>query len=108
MNTLELKRGDTLDLLCTVQQDGQPLDITGWQIDCWVSAQGRVVHRFAGLVVDAAAGQYALRATPADTAQWPLGGLSADIRYTDSGGRVMTTRTFPVRVEERITAGAAP
>lgn len=103
MNTLEIKRGDTLDLLCTAQSEGVPLDITDWQIACWVRAADQVVHRFTGLIVDAALGQYQLQALAADTAQWPLGGLSADIRYTDAGGRVMTSATFPVRVIDAIT-----
>ena len=104
MNTLDIKRGDTLELLCSVQQDGQPLDITGWQIDCWVRGPAnQVVHRFVGDIVNAQAGEYALRATPEETAKWHQGGLSADIRYTDSTGRVMTTRTLPVQIHERIT-----
>ncbi len=105
MNTLELKRGDTLELHCAVLQEGQPVDITGWQIDCWVSASNnQVVHRFAGSIVNAPAGQYVLLATDQETASWPSGGMSADIRYVDGSGRVMTTRTIPVQVIERITA----
>lgn len=105
MNTVEIKRGDSLDLACVIQSDGVPLDITGWQIDCWVRAPGnRVVHRFTALITEAAGGSYQLQALPQETAHWPLGGLSADIRYTDAGGRVMTTATFPIQVLEAITA----
>ncbi len=104
MNTLEIKRGNTLELQCVLQQEGQPVDITGWQINCWLRAQGnQVVHQFAGEIVDGPAGQYTLLATAAETAQWPAGGMSADIRYQDTAGRVQTTRTIPVQVLEPIT-----
>lgn len=104
MSTLEIKRGDSLDLLCVVQQDGLPVDITGWRIDCWLSSPDKVVHRFEAVIVDAVAGKYALRASPSMTEKWPLGGMSTDIRYTDSAGGVMTTRTIAVQVIERITS----
>lgn len=104
MNTIDLKRGDTLDLLCVVQQEGLPLDIAGWLIACEVRAPGgALVHRFAAHIVDAQAGQYRLLATAGQTARWPLGGLSMDIRYTDAGGRVATTATVPVQVRQAIT-----
>ena len=105
MNTLEIKRGNTLDLDCVLQQDGQPVDITGWQLACWVRApNNQVVHQFAVVITDGATGKYALRASADETALWPLGGLSADIRYEDTSGRVQTTRTIPVQVVEPITS----
>lgn len=104
MNTITLKRGDSVDLLCTLQQGGQPIDLSGWQVDSWLRAPaGQLVHRFAAAVTDAAAGQFRLQAAPQDTARWPLGGLSADIRYVDAAGRVMHTATWPVQVQAAIT-----
>ena len=91
-SVIELKRGDTLDLGCTVQAEGVPLDITGWQIDCWVRAPGgRLVHRFAVEVTDPAQGEYSMAASSAETTAWPPGKLTADIRYADAAGRVMHT-----------------
>ncbi|RRD68675.1 hypothetical protein EII19_00655 [Comamonadaceae bacterium OH2310_COT-174] len=104
MNTIDIKRGSSIHWQCTVQQGGAPLDITGWQIDCQLRAPGgALVQQFAGVVTDALAGQFALRASAAETAAWPLGGLYADIRYTDAAGAVMHSATWPVRVEAAIT-----
>ena len=64
MNTIELKRGDTLELDCVLQDGGVPLDITGWQIDSWVRAPGRqIVHKFAAVITAPLAGRYLLPAT---------------------------------------------
>lgn len=105
MATLALKRGDTLELSCIVQQQGQPLDITGWQIDCWVRApDGRLAHRFAVALGDMAAGEYRLRASSAETAAWPVGQLTADIRYATPAGRVMHTCHITVQVLDAVTS----
>lgn len=101
MSTIELKRGDTLELDCVLQDGGVPLDITGWQIDSWVRAPGRqIVHKFAAVITAPLAGRYLLPATAAQTAKWPMGGLTMDIRYTDAGGRVFSTQSMPVQVLE--------
>lgn len=102
---IELKRGDTLDLDCTVQASGVPLDIAGWYIEsCVRRFDGAVLHRFAAQVADAPSGRYRLLADAATTAAWPAGAASMDIRYTDASGHVMTTRTVPVHIAEPITA----
>lgn len=104
MMTIDIKRGDSLHLPCTVQQSGQALDISGWRIDCWLRApSGQVVHQFAPVITDAAAGQYLLAATPQETARWPVGPLSADIRYTDASGHVQHTGTWHLRVGQAIS-----
>lgn len=105
MRLITLKRGDTLNLVCTVQQQGQPLDITGWQIDCWVRAPGgKLVHRLAVVIGNlAAAGTYLLSATSAETSGWPTGHLSADIRYADAAGCVMHTCDVSVQVLDAVT-----
>ncbi|MDO5289342.1 MAG: hypothetical protein Q4F13_06870 [Pseudomonadota bacterium] len=108
MSTIHVKRGSTLRLPCAVQQNGQAVDITGWQIDCWLRAPGKqVVYRFAPALTNAAAGQYELRASAQDTARWPIGPLSADIRYVNSAGQVLHTATWHLRVADAMT-GAHP
>ena len=105
MAILQIKRGDTLDLACVVQTcDGQPVDIGGWQIVCGLrDALGGWGVQIDATITDAAAGRYSLQATPVETATWPVGGLSADIRYTTASGHVMHTRTLPVHVLEPVT-----
>ena len=36
MSQIEIKRGDTLLLDCVVQGRSGPMDIAGWQIECWL------------------------------------------------------------------------
>lgn len=105
MLTLHIKRGDTLKLPCTVQDAGVAVDITGWHIQCWLrSAGGQLVHQFTPQVTDAPAGQYHLAATAQETSLWPVGPLSADIRYTDAQGTVQHTETWQLRVAQAISA----
>jgi hypothetical protein len=102
MNTIDIKRGDTLSLDCTLQQAGAPINLTGWQIASQVrGASGQLVHSFEATITAPAAGQY--RLGPVPTGQWPTGGLSMDIRYTDAAGAVFTTQTVPVQVQEAIS-----
>lgn len=99
MTTLTLKRGDTLDLSCALTLAGQPIDLTGWSIQCHVIAPGNVVvHQFAAVITDPLVGAYRLPAASADTRKWPIGGLNMDIRYIDPAGRVMTTETVALTV----------
>ena len=102
MNTIDVKRGDTLELQCTAQDRGVPIDLTGWQIDSHVRGpQGRLVHTFVATITAPTDGQYLLASAP--TTDWPLGGLTMDIRYTDSLGNVSHTETLPLQVQEAVT-----
>lgn len=104
MTTLDLKRGDTLCLDCKILRAGAALDISGWLIDCWLRRpDGNTVHRFAPMVLDAAGGHYRLLAPAAQTVRWPIGVLSMDIRYTDAGGYVTSTRTVSLRIADSIS-----
>lgn len=101
---LEIKRGDSLDLQCACAVDGTPVDLTGWGVACWLRGPaGEVVHEFVPVITDAPAGLFSLRATPAQTAAWPVGALTGDIQYTDASGRVMSTRTFTLPCLEDVT-----
>ena len=101
---LSLKPGGTLRLQCQLQTDGAGVSIDGWQIDCWLrDAAGRRVAALAVTPTDVASGRYELGAEPADTAGWPAGLLSGDIRYQDSSGRVMHTCTFTLALLDAVT-----
>jgi hypothetical protein len=102
MNTIDIKRGDTFSLDCSLQQAGVPVNLTGWQIASQVRGSGgQLVHDFAATITVPAAGQYRLGPVPTD--KWPPGGLSMDIRYTDAAGAVFTTQTIPIQVQGAIT-----
>jgi hypothetical protein len=101
---LTLKRGGTLRLHCQLQSGGAGVPVAGWQIDCWLrDAAGRRVAALAVTPTDVASGRYELGAEPADTAGWPAGLLSGDIRYQDSSGRVMHTCTFTLALLDAVT-----
>ena len=101
MSTSTIKRGDTLELECVVQESGQPLNITGWHIESWVRAPAKlVVHKFAVQITAPLAGRYLLPASAAQTEQWPVGGMTMDVRYTDAGGRVFSTESIALQVLE--------
>lgn len=106
MNTIEIKQGDTLELACRLQAGGEPVDITGWSIASQVRAPGgNLVHAFVAAITAPALGEYRLPASAEQTATWPAGGLSMDIRYTDPSGRVMSTQTVPLQVQPAVTQG---
>lgn len=99
MSRIDLKRGTTLVLECALQSGGEPVDISGWTIECQINGpSGGAVHTFAPQVTDAAAGAYKLVAAPAETAGWPVGSLTTDIKYRDADGRVMKTKTFVINL----------
>lgn len=98
---ITLKRGSSLPLHGQLIANGQPEDISGWQVDCWLRTEkdGRVVHRFGVTVTNAPAGQWQAEASAAETRQWPApADLLADVRYQDGSGRVMHTTNFMLRV----------
>ena len=107
MSTLTLKQGSTLELAGSYVQNGTPIDLSGWQVQSWVRAPGgAVLHQFEVEVTDAPAGQYRLRATPAQTATWPTPAVTLDIRYTAPGGDVFYTPTVTLGIEAAQTTPA--
>lgn len=101
---LKIKRGDTLELYGQLLDDGQPVDMTGWQVDCWVrDGKGRIVHKFVAVLTNPPAGRYTLTASSATTRGWQEGPLETDVRYQDGGGFVMHTCTLPLLVTNAVT-----
>ena len=104
ITALNIKQGESYAYTAELVFGGEPVPIDGWLVESWIrNRTGRVVHRFAVEVLDAALGRYYLYAAPHETSCWPSGGLSQDIRYTDAAGHSRTTRTIPVQVEAAIT-----
>ena len=95
--TVEVKRGTTLGLLCAARYaGGGQIDLSGWTIEAAVRSDRLRVFAFAPRIVSAADGVFVLYAWPAETAAWPAGLLSADIRYTDQTGFVAATESFAI------------
>lgn len=102
--SIAFKRGGDFLLNCALVDNGLPVPITGWQVDCWLRGKdGKLVQRLVFDLVNADAGQYRLTAPPVQTSIWPVGDLDGDIRYLDGAGRVMHTATFSVDVLPAIT-----
>lgn len=95
----ELKRGTTLALACrAMQTPRKALDLSGWTVAASVRAGNVFVHHFLP-VVDARAGEFELRASAAETALWPTGLLTVDIKYTENhSGHVAASETFSLCV----------
>lgn len=106
MTTIAHKRGDTLSLGLTWDEEGETIDLTGYE----VAAQLRDAHDVlvADLTVAIAdqttqRGRCTLSATAAETATWPIGKLSCDVQFTAPGGAVASSETFSISVARDIT-----
>lgn len=100
---IDIKNGDTLRLACVAQDDaGNPVDLTGWTVTAQVrDAKYNALVASLSITVDAP--QEGAFTIEGDTANWPVGDLSFDIRYLDSLGRVAHTETIALNVQRAIT-----
>ncbi len=76
-----------------VKVSGVPQDLTDWQVRASIGTSSRFIAELAVEFTDRAAGEFTLSA---ETATWPTGALSFDIRYTTDAEQILTTD--PVRV----------
>jgi len=101
------KRGDTLSLSCQwLDSNEDPIDLTGYTIDCQVRAVG-FVDTLAVVVTNAALGQFVLFSGATLTESWPVTSSQAsrlfcDVQFTQ-GPIVVSSETFQVIVLEDIT-----
>lgn len=103
---IDFKRGDSFDLSGQLleEEGGAPISIAGWSVRSQIrSSAGELIAELTTEITDPAAGKYSLTSPPAETATWPVGNARMDIQFTDAGGRVMSTQTVTVRVEEDVT-----
>lgn len=107
LKSINFKRGDTFSLLCTRQDSaGAPVNLTGYTI----TSTARVGTSFSDIltvtITSAAAGQFTLSETAANTANWPISS-DASIMYCDVqfvfSGVVKSSETFIINVIEDIT-----
>jgi len=103
MATINLKQGDTVDWVVTLNEGGAPVDITSWTIRAQIRSGDTLIFTLTVTVIDASAGQFRLSATPAQSDLWAAGSHSCDIEFTDDSSNVFSTETFKVVVIEDIS-----
>jgi hypothetical protein len=106
MTTLQIKRGDTLDLDCRVYEyaGGPALNLSGWTIRSQVRKRsGALVEVLVVTITDAAQGRYTLSAPAAKTALWTPDQARMDIEYTDPSGVVQSTETTTLDIIADVT-----
>ena len=101
-DTLTLKAGDTLMLDAQLTDaQGLPIDMTGWAVACQMrDNRGAIVADLAPVLTAPTLGKYEIRKA---TTGWPVGIFRADLRYTDSGGNVLSTESFNVRLTDAVS-----
>lgn len=106
MSTIIHKRGDTLSLGLTWDEEGEPIDLTGYTIAAQLrDARDELVMALTVAIADQTTqrGQFTLTATAAQTALWPVAPLSCDVQFTAPSTVVVSSATFVVQVERDIT-----
>lgn len=103
MATINLKQGDTVDWVVTLNEGGIAVDITSWSIRAQIRSGDTLIFNLTVTIIDAVNGQFRLSATPAQTDTWSAGSQSCDIEFTDDSGNVFSTETFTVVVIEDIS-----
>lgn len=114
MDTLSIKKGDTLSILCQrVDESGTPINLTGYTIASSVRTTQGFSEALSVLVVNNANGQFSLNQTATNTANWPVSKsvdgtitsknfLYCDVQYT-LGSTVESSITFVIQVLEDVT-----
>lgn len=104
MATINHKRGDTFELSCSLENEGNPVDITNFTITSQVrSPDDTLLQPLTVTVTDAATGAFTLSATPTQTETWDTIQYLSDIEFVDGGGEVNSSETFTINVIKDIT-----
>lgn len=103
-----IKPGDTYELVGEFEIDGVVQDLTYITITSQLLTHSGVLVSSCTItkISDGAGGfkSFKMTLTPAQTANFPVGILMQDIRYTFADGAVETSPTFGVAVEKKVTA----
>ena len=104
MATITHKRGDTFELSCTLENEGNAVDITSFTITSQVRGSDDVLLQALTVTkTDAGAGAFSLSATSAQTESWDVQTYLCDIEFIESGGEVNSSQTFEINVLKDIT-----
>jgi len=99
MASITFKRGDTLQLACSCDNN-----ITGWSILAQVrdTNQKLISPLTVNISQSSPTGVFTLTPTVA-TSSWPIGTLYMDIQYTTASGQVVSTETVGIEVVRDIS-----
>jgi len=103
MATITHKRGDTFELSCTLENEGNIVDITNFTITSQLRLpDDTLLQALTVTVTDAAAGAFTLSATATETEGWDVASYQCDIEFIDDG-EVNSSETFVLNVIKDIT-----
>jgi len=97
---MQITRGDSFLLALIAKVDGVGQDLTDWEVRASLGKGGAVIDDLAVGFTDRANGEFTLSA---DTADWPVGVASFDIRYVTDTGQIATTDPVSVVVRKGVT-----
>ena len=104
MQTIRIKRGDTLSLSCAALAAGVAVNLSTTTITSMVrSSAGVLILTPTVTVTDAAAGTFTVSATATVTKDLVPGSYVCDIQYSEAGGTVYSTETFGILVIADVT-----
>jgi hypothetical protein len=103
--TIQFKQADTFLLACTYRENGDPVDLTTFDIASQVrDSSGNLVDTLTVELADQTTSPGVFTLAAADTTAWPIDLLPCDIQFTNDGV-VRSTQTFFVAVEPEVTRG---
>lgn len=104
MATITHKRGDTFELACTLENEGNAVDITNFTITSQIrGSDDTLLQALTVTKTDAEAGVFTLGATATQTEAWDPAIYEADIEFIEGGGEVNSSQTFTIAVIKDIT-----
>lgn len=104
MATISHKRGDTFELTCSLENQGNDVDITGWSVAAQLrKTDDTLVQDMTVTVTDAAVGEFQITADDTETDDWPIENLEIDVQFTESSGNISSSETFTIAVIKDIT-----
>lgn len=103
MANITHKRGDTLEWVVTLTQNGTAVNITSWTIKSQIRQETTLIAELTVTKTDSPNGQFSLTATATQTASWALGTHSVDIEFVNDVGYVVSSQTFTVQLVRDIT-----
>jgi hypothetical protein len=103
MANITHKRGDTLEWVVTLTQDGSVVNISDWTITSQIRQDTTLIASLTVTKTDSTNGVFSLTATAASTASWSLGTHSVDIEFINDSGFVVSSQTFTLQLVRDIT-----
>jgi len=103
MATITHKQGDTLEWIVTLNEGGNPVDITSYTITAQIRSNDTLIASLTVIKTNAVNGEFRMSATAVQTDSWSAGAHSCDIEFVDDLSNVFSTETFGVTILEDIT-----